>query len=203
MKFAYVNPTIVAVDDIPEETFNSLQLVVDQAHNHPEFNDEGDPGISIRGGQQIQLLPSQFDLNIDILKNYVEQQCQEYLDKIMTVTGRTELVPVKPVLVSAWTIKQSSGDYQVLHSHDAHISGNIYLDVPEETENSKNLDGCLEFRFPVIKNPSKFILTDSWTVTPQKGKMVLFPSYLPHTVYPWKGNGHRIILAWDVKLVDK
>ncbi len=76
MKFAYVNPTIVAVDDIPEETFNSLQLVVDQAHNHPEFNDEGDPGISIRGGQQIQLLPSQFDLNIDILKNYVEQQCK-------------------------------------------------------------------------------------------------------------------------------
>lgn len=203
MKYAYINPTVVAVDEIPDQTFQSIKGLVDQAHQHPEYNDEGNPGISVRGGQQIQLLPNQFNLNIDVLKDYVEQQCQEYLDKITAVTGRSELLPVKPMLVSAWTIRQSSGDYQALHSHEAHISGNIYIEIPDADPLAKNSDGCLEFRFPVVKTPSRFILTDSWMFTPQLAKMVVFPSYLAHTVYPWRSSGNRTVLAWDVKLVDK
>lgn len=203
MKYAYINPTVVAVDEVPDQTFQTIKSLVDQAHQHPEFNDEGNPGISIRGGQQIQLLPNQFNLNVDVLKNYIEQQCQEYLDKITAVTGRSELVPIKPMLVSAWTIRQKAGDYQALHSHEAHISGNIYIDVPEMDPFSKTSDGCLEFRFPLVKTPSRFMLTDSWMFTPQVAKMVVFPSYLAHTVYPWRSQGYRTVLAWDAKLVDK
>jgi len=31
----------------------------------------------------------------------------------------------------------------------------------------------------------------------------MFPSYLPHTVYPWKGSGNRTVMAFDAILLPK
>jgi len=203
MKFAYFNPTVMAVDDVPGETFFQLRSIVDRAHDNPAFNDEGDPNISIRGGQQIQLVPNELGLDTSIIKEYVETSCREYIANIMRTNGRNDLDPYDPVLISAWTIKQGQDDYQALHNHEAHISGNIYIDVPDFDDDSKPSDGNIEFRLPVIRNPAHLIFTDQWRFKPQPAKMIIFPSYLPHTVYPWKGKGNRVILAWDVQLLQK
>ena len=203
MKFAYFNPTVMAIADVPADVFSHLQGITHVAHTLQQHNDAGNPAISIRGGQQIQLIPNEFNLDITVLKNFVEAQCQGYIDTIMRQNGRTDLDSFQPILVSAWTIKQSSGDYQALHSHEAHISGNIYIDVPELDDDANSSDANIEFRLPVIRNPANFIFVDQWRFKPQPMKMIVFPSYIPHTVYPWKGNGTRIILAWDVKLVPK
>ena len=203
MKFAYFNPTVMAIADVPADVFSHLQGMTHVAHALHQHNDAGNPAISIRGGQQIQLIPNEFNLDITVLKNFVESQCQGYIDTIMRQSGRTDLDPFQPVLVSAWTIKQSSGDYQALHSHEAHISGNIYIDVPDLNENSMDSDASIEFRLPIVRNPANFIFVDQWRFKPEIMKMILFPSYIPHTVYPWKGEGSRTSLAWDVKLVSK
>jgi len=79
----------------------------------------------------------------------------------------------------------------------------MYLDVPDLDLNSHSSDANIEFRLPVIKNPANFIFIDQWRFRPQTAKMIVFPSYIPHTVYPWRGEGSRTILAWDVKLVSK
>jgi len=203
MKFAYFNPTVIAVDDVPADVYTYLKDMVDRAHQMREHNDAGDPTISIRGGQQIQLLPNNFDLEVDVLKQFVEMRCREYIDNLMKQNGRSDLNPYDPVMVSAWTIQQQSGDYQALHTHEAHLSGNIYIDVPDLDFESEASDANIEFRFPVIRNPANFIFVDQWRFKPQPLKMIVFPSHLPHTVYPWKGEGHRTILAWDVKLIPK
>jgi hypothetical protein len=203
MKYAYFNPTIVGMEDVPESVIDWCKLTVDHAHTKTEFNDAGNPGISVRGGQQIQLLPNTFGMSVTPLANYIEEICQEYLDTVKQSAGIAEDLPVKPMLVSAWTIKQSSGDYQALHSHEAHISGNIYIEIPTLETGSANTDCCIEFRLPTVRNPARFVFTDTWRFIPEKGKMIVFPSYLAHTVYPWKGSGNRTILAWDVKLVDR
>jgi hypothetical protein len=75
--------------------------------------------------------------------------------------------------------------------------------VPELDANANSSDANIEFRLPVIRNPANFIFVDQWRFNPQPMKMIVFPSYIPHTVYPWKGKGTRTILAWDVKLVPK
>jgi hypothetical protein len=201
MKFAYFNPTVFAIEDVPADIFVDLKSIVDTAHQHSNFNDEGNPNISIRGGQQIQLLPNQFNLNTDILKTYIEKISKEYFENILQVNGQSELSGVQTQLVSAWTIKQQAGDYQALHNHEAHISGNIYIDIPDLDVDSKVSDSYLEFKIPVVKNTSTFHFVDSWRFKPQVMKMVIFPSYISHTVYPWRGQGNRTILAWDVKLV--
>jgi hypothetical protein len=203
MKFAYFNPTVMAIEDVPPDTYINLKSMVDRAHTNPKLNDAGNPEISVRGGQQIQLVPNEFGLDTHVLKDYIEQSCQEYIANIMRANGRHDLDPYDPVLVSAWTIKQDSGDYQALHSHEAHISGNIYIDVPDFNDDSNESDGNIEFRLPVIRNPAHLIFTDQWRFKPEVMKMVIFPSYVPHTVYPWNGKGNRTILAWDVRLMPK
>jgi hypothetical protein len=203
MKFAYFNPTVMGVETVPEQLFNTFKAMAQTAHHNAHLNDEGDPKISIRGGQQVQLLPNTFGLDISPLKEFVEANCRIMLDAILAQSGRNDLNVYDPMLISAWTIKQTPGDYQALHTHEAHISGNIYIEVPELDADSKTSDAQLEFRLPVIRNPANFIFLDQWRYTPAAGTMVMFPSYIPHTVYPWSGNGHRTVLAWDVKLIPK
>ena len=192
----------MAIADVPADVFTQLQEMVEQAHNYREHNDADNSAISVIGGQQIQLVPNKFALDTSVLKHYVESQVQGYIDTIMRQSGRTDLDTYEPVLISAWTIKQTSGDYQALHTHEAHVSGNIYIDVPELYDAAAS-DANIEFRLPVIRNPANFIFVDQWRFNPQIMKMIIFPSYIPHTVYPWKGKGHRTILAWDVKLMLK
>ena len=203
MNFAYFNPTVFAIDTIPADTFVALKGMVDLAHTHKTLNDCGNQSLSVRGGQQIQLLPNEFGLDVDILKNYVESKCKEYLENIGQINGIEEIKHFQPVLVSAWTIKQSQHQYQVMHQHEAHISGNIYVDIPDLESDSASTDSCLEFRMPVVKNPAQFVFADFWRFKPQVMKMVVFPRYVAHTVYPWQGQGQRTILAWDVKLLAK
>ncbi len=203
MKFAYFNPTIVAIDDVPDDVFQWCVNTIDQAHQRTDLNDAGNPNLSIRGGQQVQLLPNEMELDVEPFAKYIETVCEQYIDSVRASAGITDELPVRPVLVSAWTLKQQSGDYQALHSHEAHISGNIYIQVPELDEDSSNTDSCIEFRLPTVRNPARFTFTDTWRFKPERAKIILFPSYLPHVVYPWRGKGHRISLAWDAKLVDR
>ena len=203
MKFAFFNPTVMAVDEVPADVFVDVQQITDKAHQHSELNDEGDPSISVRGGQQIHVYPSQFECDITVLKQYIETRCQQYIQNIMASNGRQDLDEYEPVLASAWTIKQKPGDYQALHNHEAHISGNIYIDIPEFDDNSKAGDGNIEFRLPVVRNPAHLIFVDQWRFQPKPMNMIIFPSYVSHTVYPWQGTGNRTVLAWDCRLVAK
>ena len=203
MKFAYFNPTVMAIADVPADIFSLLQGLVFEAHQHQKYNDAGNPLISIRGGQQIQLVPNELKLDTTVLKNYIESQVQGYINTIMQSNGRSDIAPYDPLLVSAWTIRQASGDYQALHTHEAHVSGNIYIDVPDLEDGSNPSDANIEFRLPVIKDPARLIFVDQFRFNPQPMKMIVFPSYIPHTVYPWRGEGTRTILAWDCKLVPR
>ena len=203
MKYAYFNPTIVAMDDVPDDIFQWCVNAVEQAHLREDLNDAGNPVLSIRGGQQVQILPNEMGIDIEPLARYIEDICTQYIDSVRASAGITDELPVKPVLVSAWTLKQGPGDYQALHSHEAHLSGNIYIQVPELDLDSTNTDSCIEFRLPTVRNPARFVFTDTWRFKPERAKIIMFPSYLPHTVYPWTGKGNRISLAWDAKLIDK
>ncbi len=203
MKFAFFNPTAIAVDELPDNIFSKLRVISDTAHKMKSLNDAGDQTISVRGGQQIQLLPNEFGLDTKDLEFYVESKCQEYVDAVMQQSGRTDLEGFEPKIISAWTIKQGPGDYQAMHDHQAHISGSIFLEIPELDPNSNTSDGNLELRLPVIRDPSRFTFVDQCRIVPTLKSMTMFPSYLPHTVYPWKGTGNRTVLAWDVLLVPK
>jgi hypothetical protein len=176
----------------------------EQLHQHPELNDANNPLISIRGGQQIQVYPNQLNLDVSWLVSWLEQVCLGYMELVTQQSGTTDLKLCKPVINSIWTIEQGPGDYQEMHSHPGgHLSGNIYVMVPDLATDSKPSDCQILFRMPQTRDVTKFIMNDTWRYTPTPASMIVFPSNLPHTVYPWKGQGKRTVVAWDAMLVPK
>ncbi len=204
LKVAYFQPTILAIDNVPPVEFSKIYSLAELLHSHPELNDSNNPAISIRGGQQIQVYPNKLEIDVAWLVTWLESICQGYMELVIQQSGTEELKYCKPVVTSIWTIKQFEGDYQEMHSHPGgNLSGNIYISAPELAENSRSSDSQLLFRLPQTRDVSKFIMNDTWKYTPQPGTVIVFPSHLPHTVYPWKGQGHRTVMAFDARLVPK
>ena len=204
LKVAYFQPTVLAIDQVPPVEFSKIYALAENLHSHPELNDSGNPFISIRGGQQIQVYPNNLGMDVSWLVHWLETICQGYLELVTAQSGAEDLALCKPVVTSVWTIRQQEGDYQEMHSHPGgNLSGNIYISAPEFSANSRPSDGQILFRLPHTKDVSKFIMNDTWKYTPTPGTVIVFPSHLPHTVYPWKGVGHRTVMAFDARLVPK
>lgn len=202
LKVAYFQPTVLAIDSIPPVEFSRIYNLSEELHNRPDLNDSGNPMISIRGGQQIQVYPNKLDIDVSWLVTWLETICKGYMELVTAQSGAEELKYCKPVVTSIWTIRQYEGQYQEMHSHPGgNLSGNMYITAPEFSQDKLPSDGQVNFRLPSTKDISKFIMTDTWKYDPQPGTVILFPSHLPHVVYPWKGAGHRTVMAFDAKLM--
>jgi hypothetical protein len=204
LKVAYFQPVVLAIDTVPPVEFSKIYSLTDTLHAQPNLNDADNPLLSIRGGQQIQVYPNSLNLDVTWLVNWLEKICQGYMELIISQSGTDDLKLCKPKVVSIWTIQQFEGDYQEMHSHPGgHLSGNIYISAPELADNSQPSDSQILFKLPFTKDVSKFIMNDTWKYKPTPGTVIMFPSYLPHTVYPWKGSGNRTVLAFDAILLPK
>ena len=106
------------------------------------------------------------------------------------------------VSLEGWANVLRRGGYNRLHVHpNCNWSGTYYVDVGKaEREGS----GRIEFLDPrnrpdMRKTGSE---TDEWvTIEPTNGKIVMFPSWLYHTVNPYEGEGERISVSFNVSLV--
>ena len=204
LKVAYFQPVTLAIDTVPPVEFSKIYSLAESLHSRPELNDADDNSISIRGGQQIQVYPNVLNIDVTWLVTWLESICQGYMEIVSQQSGTEELKYCKPVVTSIWTIRQHDGDYQEMHSHPGgNLSGNIYISAPELNDNSRPSDSQILFRLPQTKDITKFIMNDTWKYNPTPGTVIVFPSHLPHTVYPWQGVGHRTVMAFDAKLVAK
>jgi uncharacterized protein (TIGR02466 family) len=203
-KVAYFQPITMAIDTVPPVEFSKIYTLSEMLHSQYQLNDAGDPMLSIRGGQQIQVYPNALDMDVSWLVKYFESICQGYMELVSAQSGTEELKYCKPQVTSIWTIRQAQGDYQEMHSHPGgNLSGNVYISAPELDFDSNPSDGQILFRLPQTRDITKFIMNDTWKYAPTPGTVIVFPSYLPHTVYPWKGQGNRTVMAFDAKLIPK
>ena len=204
LKVAYFQPTVLAIDQVPPVEFSKIYSLAELLHSHPELNDADNPAISIRGGQQIQVYPNRLEIDVAWLVQWLETICQGYLELIIGQSGTEDLKYCKPVVTSIWTIRQYEGQYQEMHTHPGgNLSGNIYISAPTLADDSQPSDGQILFRLPQTRDVAKFIMNDTWKYDPTAGTVILFPSHLPHAVHPWKGTGHRTVMAFDARLVPK
>jgi hypothetical protein len=203
LKIAYFQPVIIAMDTIPPVEFSQIFSLSEQLHARPDLNDANN-AISLRGGQQIQVYPNILGIDVTWLTRWIETIATGYMEIVNQQSGTEELKYCKPVVVSIWTIRQTSGDYQEMHTHPAgNLSGNIYISAPELEDSCAPSDSQILFRLPHTRDIGKFFMNDTWKYSPTPGTVVLFPSHIPHTVYPWKGLGTRTVMAFDIKLVPK
>ena len=108
---------------------------------------------------------------------------------------------------SAWVVSQYENEYNPIHNHTGcDVSGVIYLKTPdvkgrrniESKKGRPDNDSDISFVHSAIGNRNFDVLEKGIiTMTPQPGQMVMFPSYLLHTVYPFIGKEERRCIAFN------
>ena len=123
-----------------------------------------------------------------------------------------------------WSVHSYDGDYNPIHDHGTKtlmgISTTAWTKVPSQIGNvnaqsptyslyneSGHSDGCIAFQYGQVSviDSDRLRPAQSFVMTPEVGKLLLFPSWLQHMVYPFKGEGERRTIAsnlncWDGQL---
>lgn len=111
--------------------------------------------------------------------------------------------PVKPVhwTLDAWANVNRAGDFNRTHTHAGTTwSGAYYVDPGDPPAGEAGTP--IHFFDPCQGRANTFmplIVPISLLIHPQPGLMLLFPSYLPHMVYPHRGNRPRISIAFNLR----
>lgn len=136
-----------------------------------------------------KLSPQIAELLIALSYHYLEQLAGQ----------QAERPQYKLELLDLWMVEQKAGDFNPVHQHGGLLAGIIYLQVPPECD-IMTKEGCLEFLFG-RHNPMTADFCGQRTIKPVPGDLYIFPAWLQHVVYPFKGEGSRICMPFNVKHV--
>ena len=110
-------------------------------------------------------------------------------------------------LTQSWVVSQYAGDFNPWHHHTGDFSAVIYLKVPqhmdeeisEELKDHYPAKGLIEFSFGEALD----FRNDNVKFMPKVGRMLIFPSYLKHFVYPFSCEGERRSMSFNASLMVK
>jgi uncharacterized protein (TIGR02466 family) len=98
-----------------------------------------------------------------------------------------------------WAAVNRRGHYNTTHVHPMSTwSGTYYVDAGDEPADAPG--AVLEFSHPVTAAPMTFfpgVLPSARIVRPESGMVILFPSYLQHSVRMYSGERPRICVAFN------
>lgn len=109
------------------------------------------------------------------------------------------------VQAEAWGNIMSDCDFSMIHNHVRDDWSGVYYVDAEGGHRTVERNGALELVDPrplqPLTGPGKFRRPfREITVEPKDGLMVLFPSWMKHYVYPYRGGRERISIAFNVKI---
>jgi len=106
-------------------------------------------------------------------------------------------------ILNFWVVRQFKGEYNPIHYHQGDISGVGYIKVPKFILSNKKVkhkkdstNGTIDF----INGQKAFLSKCIHNEKPKVGKLILFPNYLMHTVYPFNIEGERRSFSFNAKL---
>jgi uncharacterized protein (TIGR02466 family) len=164
--------------------------------------------VSIKGGfhSDTQLLEHKHPA-IRRLRALIENDIKAYVPMFWQSESRIPLAEVGSgapfrMKLWGWAVVMRDGDTSAHHFHpNAHVSGVYYVAAPDKEEGSVYGAGRLALCDPRTHAHGCPIVGQITTanVQPDPGSAVLFPSYLGHYVLPFRGAGHRISIAFNVR----
>ena len=108
-------------------------------------------------------------------------------------------------LTQSWIVSQYKHEYNPWHKHSGHFSGVVYLKIPEKMEEHFQEEikdhypasGLIEFQY----GSSLDFRSDTYMVKPTLGKMLVFPAWLKHSVYPFYCDGERRSMSFNAHYI--
>ena len=98
-----------------------------------------------------------------------------------------------------WINFQQAGEFNPVHTHTGIVSAVVYIDVPpciaEEHTGILKAAGNIDFIFGESSYWSNTILHH----VPKTGEILIFPSHVKHTVYPFQSKVERVSMSFNVQ----
>jgi uncharacterized protein (TIGR02466 family) len=188
-------PSILKVR-MPQGYVNLLNAQADKILFDEKLSKERDWSHNLAGNVRKEVAINHNE--IEGFPQFLVTMAHEYIKRVLSESSMKE--EQTKVSFSVWVVSQYAGDFNPLHIHDANLSGVAFLKVPPKFEEEyKNEDhhptvGCLEFLGSV---PNHFA-RHSYVVKPVVGDFYLFPSWLAHQVYPFRSEGERRSMSFNV-----
>jgi uncharacterized protein (TIGR02466 family) len=103
------------------------------------------------------------------------------------------------VHIDAWANVGRAGHYARPHVHaNANVSGVYYVDAGSEDPRGGGIEFLDPRNRPAMFQTNGNPVSDIYTVQPQTGMLLLFPSFLYHYTSPYQGTGERLCIAFNV-----
>ncbi|MDG2060688.1 MAG: putative 2OG-Fe(II) oxygenase [SAR86 cluster bacterium] len=216
-KYLSIPAIFILEAEMPQEMLDEINSYLDKAINSDLSLTNADrligQGETI---EQLRLDPKEkafgafseivLTLGVEYIKRYSENT-KEYFRK----TKKLEID-------SLWSVHSYAGDYNPLHDHltktTMGISFTGWTKIPEQIGShgidmynaSGASDGFINFTWGSTSLTDKERLRpkNNILLEPKEGKLLFFPSWVQHTVYPFRGEGERRTIAgnincWDVE----
>ena len=190
-------PTIAKVQ-MPENLVQKLNSHVDKIIKDEEVLKSLDHGKNLAGNvKQEFIIDTKFEYQ-KYFFNFLKEVASAYVFKLK------KLKITEFNVINSWIVRQFEDEYNPVHYHKGHLSGVGYLKVPDNwgdyTQNNKikNQNGKIDFIF----GNKAFLSDGNLILEPRVGDFYMFPNYLFHTVYPFKGNEERRSVSFNAT-IDK
>ena len=186
---------------IPQEIMDKLNNYIDQVVIDKKKSDILNMGNKLAGDVTQEFkLEKDFVDNIGFLKFIginVSRWIQISLKQKIT----------KFSLIDSWIVRQFKDEYNPVHWHGGHVSGAGFLKLPktfgshiQNKEKTIYEGGTLNF----LHGSRQFMSNSKFRITPEIGDLYIFPHYLMHTVYPFKGTDEeRRSISFNAKIDEK
>ena len=156
--------------------------------------------------QQRELTPEQ-PAAAELCRSVILPACDHWIRHVMEgqpPQGRGPWVPGRYGLqmIDLWLNVQRAGDYNPTHTHGGSFSGVLFLQVPPQIV-ADRFDGQLCFHGPEEWHIQSFRTGMAHYVLPVPGDYYVFPAWQPHSVAPFREEGERWSIAFNVLAVPQ
>ena len=216
-------PSVYVMEtEMPISMVNDLNEYLDE---YKEAQDKKSLADTLVGqiSQGEQLLMDNADPRLEEYNDFVCNLGADYINYFSQNTGTRLKAPKAVAIDETWSVHSYEGDYNPIHDHGTKtimgISTTGWTKVPQQILNqptagspqyslyqaSGDCDGYIAFQYGrnELMNTERLRPPQSFVMKPEVGKLLVFPSWLQHMVYPFKGEGERRTVAsnlncWDV-----
>ena len=165
-----------------------------------------------------QLLMDHTDVRLAPFCHFLQHMAVVYINQFMEQSGQILDGNRRVEVDELWSVHSYDGDYNPIHDHGTEtimgISCTTWTKVPSQIlegprpgsqefglyNASGESDGCLCFNFGQSSTWDRERLrpTQNVVVRPQVGRLYMFPSWMQHMVYPFRGEGERRTVAANI-----
>ena len=193
-----------ATIELPEEVIINLTKMTDDLLENPNTPNNGKNLAGVIHDEKLIYQQDFIDAGVnDMLEGCV----RTYLAQSAMLHGVDKDSTFESQINSAWIVSQYENEYNPWHNHTGcEISGVIYLKTPDvkgrrnipSKEGKRDNDGDIAFPYSSEGQRNGDLLTKGiLQAAPSRGLMLIFPSWLLHTVYPFKGDEERRSIAFN------